>query len=114
MLAFIPKEDAFVQVDHPIHRSSSSQNEENIAQQRVSGDTEKATPLDDHINEPGQIAPTSPDPAAFPDGGFDAWMAVAGGFCTIFVSFGWINCRPTDFDSPYQVSKASLTTDLFV
>lgn len=84
----------------------------------MSGDIEKATSLndddDDHSNEPGQVAPPDPDPAAFPDGGFDAWLAVAGGFCTIFASFGWINCRPTAFDSPYQFSKASLTMDLLV
>jgi hypothetical protein len=115
MSAMTPSEDAFVQVEPPIHSASSSQDEEIDAQQHVSGDIEKATPLDDdddHSNEPRQVAPTGPDPAAFPDGGFDAWMAVAGGFCTIFASFGWINCRPTAFDSPYQVSKASLTTDL--
>lgn len=27
-----------------------------------------------------------------PDGGLVAWLAVLGGFCTIFASFGWINC----------------------
>lgn len=27
-----------------------------------------------------------------PDGGFEAWLVVAGGFCTVFASFGWINC----------------------
>jgi hypothetical protein len=32
------------------------------------------------------------DPNNFPDGGFEAWMVVAGGFCTVFSSFGWINC----------------------
>jgi hypothetical protein len=118
MSAMILSEEASVQVEHPIHSPSSSQDEETDAQQCVSGDIEKATPLDndddDHRNELRQVAPTGPDSAAFPDGGFDAWMAVAGGFCTIFASFGWINCRPTAFDSPYQVSKASLTTYLLV
>jgi hypothetical protein len=28
----------------------------------------------------------------FPDGGLEAWLVVAGGFCTVFASFGWINC----------------------
>jgi hypothetical protein len=119
MSAMTPTEDAFVQVEPPIHSASSSQDEEIDAQQRVSGDIEKATPLDDdddddHSNEPRQVAPTGPDPAAFPDGGFDAWMAVAGGFCTIFASFGWINCRPTAFDSPISSLQGSLTTDLLV
>lgn len=42
---------------------------------------------------------SAPAPAAvdntndFPDGGFDAWFTVAGGFCTVFASFGWINCK---------------------
>jgi hypothetical protein len=26
------------------------------------------------------------------DGGITAWLAVLGGFCGMFVSFGWINC----------------------
>jgi hypothetical protein len=34
-----------------------------------------------------------PDPNVFPDGGWEAWLAVAGGFFTIFASFGWINCK---------------------
>lgn len=33
-----------------------------------------------------------PDPNVFPDGGWEAWLAVAGGFFTVFASFGWINC----------------------
>ncbi|KAH9207661.1 major facilitator superfamily domain-containing protein [Leptodontidium sp. 2 PMI_412] len=35
---------------------------------------------------------TGPDPNAFPDGGFEAWLVVLGGFCAVFCSFGWINC----------------------
>ena len=27
-----------------------------------------------------------------PDGGVKAWLVVTGGFCSLFVSFGWINC----------------------
>lgn len=34
-----------------------------------------------------------PDPDAFPDGGWEAWLAVAGGFFAVFASFGWINCE---------------------
>jgi hypothetical protein len=34
-----------------------------------------------------------PDPNVFPDGGWEAWLAVAGGFFTVFASFGWINCE---------------------
>ena len=62
-------------------------------------DVEKAIPLnhgdENVIDETAKVTLAGPDPAAFPDGGFDAWMAVAGGFCTVFASFGWINCRQT-------------------
>ncbi|RDW85368.1 hypothetical protein BP5796_03693 [Coleophoma crateriformis] len=33
-----------------------------------------------------------PNPNDYPDGGFEAWLVVAGGFCAVFCSFGWINC----------------------
>lgn len=42
---------------------------------------------------PSQPVTTGPDPAAFPDGGWEAWLVVAGGFCAVFCSFGWINCK---------------------
>jgi hypothetical protein len=32
-------------------------------------------------------------PSQFPDGGAKAWLVVAGGFCCLFCSFGWINCE---------------------
>jgi hypothetical protein len=38
--------------------------------------------------DPPTTAATSPPP----DGGLEAWLVVAGGFCTVFASFGWINC----------------------
>lgn len=31
-------------------------------------------------------------PSQFPDGGRKAWTTVAGAWCCLFVSFGWINC----------------------
>ena len=31
------------------------------------------------------------DPASFPDGGWEAWLAVSGSFACLFCSFGWIN-----------------------
>lgn len=41
-----------------------------------------ATPKDNYI-----------DPNSYPDGGIEAWTVVFGGFCALFVSFGWINCE---------------------
>ncbi|CAG8954951.1 hypothetical protein HYFRA_00008640 [Hymenoscyphus fraxineus] len=32
------------------------------------------------------------NPADFPDGGLEAWLVVAGGWCCMFTSFGWVNC----------------------
>ncbi len=46
--------------------------------------------------EPGtklKIELTKPSPDDFPDGGFQAWLVVMGGFCAVFCSFGWINCE---------------------
>ena len=31
------------------------------------------------------------DPTSFPDGGWEAWLAVSGSFACLFCSFGWIN-----------------------
>lgn len=33
------------------------------------------------------------DPKSFPDGGWEAWLVVSGGFFCLFCSFGWINCK---------------------
>jgi hypothetical protein len=40
-----------------------------------------------------KIESTAPNPDDFPDGGFQAWIVVVGGFCAIFCGFGWINCE---------------------
>jgi len=37
------------------------------------------------------VMPPAMDPSQFPDGGTKAWLTVLGGFCCLFVSFGWIN-----------------------
>jgi hypothetical protein len=46
-------------------------------------DPEKAAPA-------ASLAASVPSPP--PDGGLQAWLAVLGGFCVVFASFGWINC----------------------
>ncbi|CAJ0555014.1 Ff.00g135270.m01.CDS01 [Fusarium sp. VM40] len=40
------------------------------------------------IQEAGPVTDFGPPP----DGGLEAWAVVAGGFCAVFASFGWINC----------------------
>ncbi|KAI2606752.1 MFS general substrate transporter [Hypoxylon sp. NC1633] len=48
--------------------------------------------------EKGGVAPPHPpaapgfNPADFPDGGLEAWLVVAGGFASLFSTFGLINC----------------------
>ena len=37
-------------------------------------------------------APAGFNPADFPDGGFEAWLVVFGGFLALFCSFGLVNC----------------------
>lgn len=44
------------------------------------------------------------DPDSYPDGGIEAWTVVFGGFCALFVSFGWINC---EFSLPLTVSTSA-------
>ncbi len=43
--------------------------------------------------KPEAPAPSPWDPRSNPDGGTKAWLCVLGGFCTLFCSFGWINCE---------------------
>lgn len=33
-----------------------------------------------------------PSKSEFPEGGFHAWLTVAGASACLFVSFGWVNC----------------------
>jgi hypothetical protein len=81
--------------------SSTSSIQSKEAEQQFGNDVEKSIPLDDDVenaeppyDDKNQIHVSSgPDPNAPPDGGFQAWLAVAGGFCTVFASFGWINCK---------------------
>ncbi|KAI1373407.1 major facilitator superfamily domain-containing protein [Hypoxylon crocopeplum] len=49
---------------------------------------------------------TATDPNVFPDGGFQAWFCIAGGFCTVFSSFGWVNCIGV-FQDYYQANQLS-------
>ncbi|OTB00350.1 hypothetical protein M426DRAFT_324392 [Hypoxylon sp. CI-4A] len=44
------------------------------------------------VAPPHQAGPPGFNPADFPDGGLDAWLVVAGGFCALFSTFGLVNC----------------------
>ena len=73
--------------DHP------DQTEANIM-----ADTSKEAAVTDVEKGPSEQQPAIPphmDPRNFPDGGWAAWLVVSGAFCTMFCSFGWINCRLT-------------------
>jgi MFS family permease len=52
------------------------------------------------------------DPASFPDGGLTAWLCVFGAFCSLFASFGWINCIGVfqDYYQTHQLSEYSPST----
>lgn len=43
-------------------------------------------------------------PSQFPDGGKDAWLCLAGAFCCLFCSFGWLNCLGV-FQNYYQLNQ---------
>ena len=44
------------------------------------------------------------DPKAFPEGGAQAWLTVAGSSACLFVSFGWVNCVGV-FQEYYQTHQ---------
>lgn len=39
-----------------------------------------------------KTAPAAPADDDYPDGGLEAWLAVLGGWCAMFCTFGMINC----------------------
>ncbi|KAI0838429.1 MFS general substrate transporter [Hypoxylon sp. FL0890] len=44
------------------------------------------------VAPPQHTGPPGFNPADFPDGGLEAWLVVAGGFCALFSTFGLVNC----------------------
>ena len=76
---------------------SSSENGSVISKQDPEKlvDEEKALSSNEENNPTTQAVSTvnSWDPNQFPDGGATAWLVVAGAFCSLFCSFGWINCE---------------------
>lgn len=60
----------------------------------VTSDTEKNGETSAEETAPPAPAAASSgfDPADFPDGGLRAWLVVLGGFCSLFCTFGLVNC----------------------
>ncbi|KAL7269479.1 hypothetical protein RUND412_007861 [Rhizina undulata] len=57
----------------------------------AAGEQEQA-PEDLDTLEKQQTVVAAHHSSQFPDGGFQAWSCVVGGFACLFCSFGWINC----------------------
>lgn len=53
-----------------------------------------------------------PNPADFPDGGLEAWLVILGGWCCLFVTFGWITSIGVfqDYYESHQLSDYSSST----
>ncbi len=60
--------------------------EEELDERALTGKEDGRSPA-----KPAQVNPW--DPSHIPDGGMAAWLVVAGAFCCVLCSFGWINCE---------------------
>ncbi|KIV98671.1 uncharacterized protein PV09_09552 [Verruconis gallopava] len=72
--------------------------------------TEPAATTFDPEKATSRTSPAAgPSPNDFPDGGWEAWLVVFGGFCSIFASLGWINCIGIfqDYYLTHQLSSYS-------
>jgi hypothetical protein len=85
--------------------SAPQSDTEKLGDERSSGQTMSAPQSD--VEKP---APESMPwhPSQYPDGGLQAWLVVAGAFCCVFCSFGWINCM---FDFPVFHPTTHTLTD---
>jgi hypothetical protein len=84
-------------LDPKRHQSSPLPASEDEPQTQPDSATEKES-----IQEAGPVTDFGPPP----DGGLEAWAVVAGGFCAVFASFGWINC---EFELLRSSIKSGLT-----
>ncbi|EEH22285.2 hypothetical protein PABG_04496 [Paracoccidioides brasiliensis Pb03] len=78
---------------HPDRRSSSGS--DNRAHDGPNfQEKERRGARDVEQQKPAAEPPADPmrDAGAYPEGGIEAWTVVFGGFCGLFVSFGWITC----------------------
>ena len=91
-------------------KSAENGNSENLPTNNLSPSQDQ--PPNDNDVEKGSEKPTTPavfDPRQNPDGGLKAWLCVLGGFCTLFCSFGWINCRLIQALMPSVLPQATDT-----
>ncbi|GAD94803.1 hypothetical protein PVAR5_3432 [Paecilomyces variotii No. 5] len=65
---------------------------------------------------PQNATPVPSPPSMPPDGGWEAWLVVLGAFCSLFVSFGWINCIGVfqDYYQTHQLKNLSPSTVAWV
>lgn len=73
--------------------SSEEKLRPSIPSELVTADKLRESDLEKADTEKTPVAPGLHDPKSFPDGGFEAWLVVSGGFFCLFCSFGWINCE---------------------
>lgn len=77
--------------------STSATGDPNVNDLEKGGRLSEAQKVTESLEPEKSDASVGPSPAAAlgppPDGGIEAWTAVLGAFCGLFVSFGWINCE---------------------
>jgi hypothetical protein len=93
-------------VDRPSLERIGSQNKSTEANIFAEPEVTAEADLEKGGVEPPSAVPGGINPADFPDGGLEAWLVVLGGWCALFVSFGWINCIGI-FQEYYQIHLLS-------
>ncbi|KAF4337535.1 monocarboxylate transporter 2 [Fusarium beomiforme] len=58
----------------------------------VMADLERGDDDEKKQEQPPAGPPPGMAPADFPDGGFEAWLVLFGGWCALFCTFGLVNC----------------------
>jgi hypothetical protein len=78
--------------DETLSNNTSSMSFEKPSREDDRPSDENHTRPDIMVSPESSAKTISPPVDAPPDGGLRAWLVVAGAFCSMFVSFGWINC----------------------
>ena len=87
---------------HPPNAMTDLKETEKISDTDGRHDTTQRSLDDELVQKPAE----NPwmDPKAFPEGGAQAWLTVAGSSACLFVSFGWVNCVGV-FQEYYQTHQ---------